>query len=112
MPTPTPELYSPGVVVATVAYSRPGLLGATAISICERFSGSPLRSGRQCSPPSVDLYRPPAVPLYTLLSSHGPERAFHRDAYTMFASLGSILTPKPPVFSSRWSTALHVRPPS
>src|SRR6267142_2381266 len=100
MPSPTAELYSPGVVVATMAYSLPGLLGATAMSICDRFSGSPFFRGRQCSPPSVDLKRPPAVPLYTLLSSHGPERAFHRVAYTMLASLGSILTPKPPVFSS------------
>src|SRR4030088_2855898 len=111
-PNPAAELYSPSAVVATVAYRRPGLLGATATLICDRFSGRPCVSLRQWSPPSEDLWSPPAVPLKTFLSSHGPDRTFHSAAYSTFGSCGSIWMQESPVSSSTYSTRVQFLPPS
>src|SRR5262249_22172619 len=74
-PSPAAEEYSPGSFVPTMAYKRCGWLGATAMLICARLAGSPLVSFFQVLPPSSDLKRPPPVPLYSFLSSHGPRRA-------------------------------------
>src|SRR5258707_8137388 len=101
MPTPAaaPPCAAGLELVATVAYNRPRALGATATSSCDSPCGSPSFRARQCSPPSVDLKSPPCGPLYMVLSSQGPERAFQNPAYRIWASKGSILMKELPVFS-------------
>src|ERR1700738_512487 len=99
-------------MVESVAYSRRGSLVATATSICTRFSGSPFLSCFHVVPPSVDLNSPPPVPAYWLPSSHGPSVSSHRDAYTVFGSLGSSTTSDPPIRSPLNNTFSQFLAPS
>src|SRR5215469_11428151 len=52
-PSPAAEEYSPGSFVPTMAYSRRGSLGATAMLTCARSGGSPFVSFFQVLPPSA-----------------------------------------------------------
>src|SRR5215472_6614905 len=79
-PSPAADEYPPGSVVPTDAYRRSGADGAMAMFICERFAGRPVVRRFQVLPPSLDLKRPPPVPLYSFLSSQGPRRACHNPA--------------------------------
>src|SRR5262245_20905135 len=75
-PAPRPP---PPPPPATSAYRRRGSLNEIEISMCWNPCGSPLASGRHVVPPSVDLNRPPFVPVQTAFS-HGPWRSSHIDA--------------------------------
>src|SRR6516162_4989648 len=62
-PSPAADEYSLGSIVPTVAYRRCGAEGAMAMLICARSAGRPAVRCFQVLPPSLDLKRPPPVPL-------------------------------------------------
>src|SRR6185437_10846926 len=88
---PTGE--TPGNRQSITAYTRRGLLGATAMPVRPMPSlGKPVVSCFHVSPPSVDLKIPPPGPLVGEYVYHGGRRAFHKPAYTIFEFAGSITT--------------------
>src|SRR3954469_1799941 len=64
----------------------------------------------QCSPPSVDLYRPDPGPPDDI--SHSLRCASHIAAYMMSGLFGSMLMSTPPVLWSLYRTLRPVLPPS
>src|ERR1700723_32230 len=112
MPRPFPEPYSPASCVPATAYRRLVWLCAMAKWIWTILFGSPLVSGCQVLPPSVDLKRPPSVVWYSLLSSHGPCRTDHIEAYATSGFDGSNSTGSPPVFSFLERPFVQFCPPS
>src|SRR5690349_8210051 len=72
--------------------------------------GSPPASCVHVAPPSVLLNKPEFWPLHAAFS-HGPCRASHNTAYTVFGSFGDNTTSAPPVFSSLYNTFSNDRPP-
>src|SRR5215470_13238566 len=100
IPSPAADVYPPGSVVPTLAYSRWGADGAMARLICERLAGRPVVRRFQVLPPSVDLKRPPPVPLNSFLSSQGPRRDCQSPAYTTSGCSGSMATAEAPVSAS------------
>src|SRR5690242_16040753 len=96
--------------LATLAYRRRGLLGATATAIWITF-GRPVPIGFQVLPPSVDLNRPPDVPSNEPFS-HGACCCCHKVAYTICGLDGSESTSSPLVYSSLYNTFWKVLPPS
>src|SRR4029079_16199395 len=73
--------FGSGTRKSTTAYTRRGLLGATAIPVPPIPSfGRPVVSCFQVVPPSIDLKIPPPGPLVGEQVYHGGRRVFNRPA--------------------------------
>src|ERR1039457_6014257 len=95
------------------AHIRDDLAGDTAMpTFPQKPFGSPglAVSSFHVSPPSVDFKIPPPGP--PELSDQGVRYAFQNAAYSTFGSLASSARSEIPVWSSRYRTFRHVRPPS
>src|SRR5579871_1315404 len=92
------------------AYTFSELLLQTAIAILPIPSGNPFFIFSQCSPPSVDLYRP--LPGPPLITCQGLRPCSHMAAYKMEGLFMSIDNSEQPVISFTNKTFFQVTPPS
>ena len=102
-----------GTRQSITAYTRRGLLGATAIPVRPIPSlGNPAVSCVHVVPPSVDLKIPPPGPFVGEYVNQGGRRVFHRPAKTTLVLVGSMTTSTAPILSSLYSTFCQLLPPS